>query len=495
MSYDDHRLRRDIRELFAEQARTVASRADNTDQRLSALDDQVTALSGQVEALSDKLDALLGLRQVEVEQNALEPVRTARQAAARMVRAVVDDRPVPTASLDDVDGYWLVPAAQALVGARDGRVDQAAAEVAAARDPLRTATLLVAVLTLVGRPEAALPWLDAAFFPTTGWGSPSGTAGPTQVTVATRAVWDAAASGLLDLAGVQAVQHRLRAVVPASLGKTLLGLAPSTDKHCSQVEALDAWTAWVATTGPALDSPTDGAGAACEALHTVVGSLTDEGAPDERDLMERTARLNAKAGHAPDPSQVWDAPTVSLTNALTAAVRSTAPNQARLVAPAVLPVLRERVDNLVQTLERAPAPTRTVQVDTQSWTVTGDDDLPGLAAALAAARAQTPPGQRLPLLGALTAATVGFVVLAVVVTPIWLAAAALTGIAAIVEYVVRREKAIEHQEAVTTRETRLTTRLREARAQVSTEAANRAVTLTAARALSTALAALPAEPA
>lgn|GEM_PF-1733658 len=454
------------------QAAMARSREAALSRRLHSLEGD---LSSRVEVLSRLVNALIELGEVREELALFTPARRARDAARALTRAVVFGegdvshlRRAP--DLVDVHDYWLVPAALAVADARDGRLDAEAAQEALVRDRRRAATYLVAVCALVGHPGLAAPWLASALeapeVPDVGWGSadggapaPGDAAAEATVTVAGRALWLAAADGALGAEAADAVRAGLAGRVAlladdarSRLRTDLLAQAPAlgaVDGWGSPTGARDdlgtlrAWVAWSRDTadgdlavtsagteaagGPAGDgaaeTSTGGAGADDEAsssLADLVSSLVDEGAPVERDLLDRAEALSERVGRAPDDERRWSAPAGRVVDLLVEDARGADARRAVFVAPLLAADLRAVGHDLVARTEAAPAPSAVLRLGGRTVTVTPSED--GAAAASAARSellARPVDGVSWPVVGGAGAVAVVALVLAVVVSPAW----------------------------------------------------------------------------
>ncbi|WP_435737432.1 hypothetical protein V5D56_02210 [Cellulosimicrobium sp. PMB13] len=473
----DHGNMQALSEELEAQAAMARSREASLNRRLRSLEGD---LSSRVEVLQRLVNALIELGEVREELALLTPARRARDAARALVRAVVSGegdvsylRRSP--DLADVHGYWLVPAALAVADVREGRLDDDAAQEALVRDRRRAATFLVGVCALVGQPGLAAPWLssvlDTPALPDAGWGTATegaeteraetdGREVPDDVSVAVaeRALWLAAAAGLLGDAGDRTVRDalaqrtglldagahdRLRGALlaePPALGGGGGDDWGSPSGVRDELGVLRAWAAWAraAADGALLPAPPTGddvpvaadaavAGVplatdpARAALQTVVSSVVDEGAPVERDLLDRADELNARVGRERERDQpAWDAPAASLVDLLAADARGDDPDRARLVAPILAEDLKAAAHDLAARLAAEPAPSRTLRLAGRTVTVTPTDDGERPAATARAELVARPvDGISWPVVGGLGAAAVVALVLAVVTAPAW----------------------------------------------------------------------------
>ncbi len=475
----DHGNMQALSEELEAQAAMARSREASLNRRLRSLEGD---LSSRVEVLQRLVNALIELGEVREELALFTPARRARDAARALVRAVVSGegdvsylRRSP--DLADVHGYWLVPAALAVADVREGRLDDDAAQEALVRDRRRAAVFLVGVCALVGHPGLAEPWLSSVLHapaaPDAGWGSATELSAPdpdegaveAPVTVAERALWLAAAAGLLGPAGTESVRDALAQRVGLldagardRLRLALLAEAPalggggdswgSPSGARDDLEVLRAWAAWARA---ASDGQGDGASTepARAAVLSVVSSVVDEGAPVERDLLGRAETLSERVGRAPGEEQEWSAPAESLVDLLAADARGDDPDRARLVAPLLAEDLRAAAHDLAARLAAEPAPSRTLRLAGRSVTVTPTDDGARLATTARAELVARPvDGISWPVVGGLAAVAVVALVLAVVVTPAWWFVVALVGAVAGYQAVGGARRARDQREHV-----------------------------------------------
>ncbi|MGW6264185.1 hypothetical protein [Cellulosimicrobium funkei] len=481
---------RALSDELAAQAAMARSREASLHRRLRSLEGD---LSSRVEVLTRLVNALIELGEVREELALFTPARRARDAARALTQAVVTGegdvshlRRSP--DLVDVPGYWLVPAALAVAELPAGRLDREAAEEALLRDRRRAATYLVAVCALVGQPGLAREWvpgvLDAPVLPAAGWGSADGAPEPSPgagegpdevgVTGAERALWVAAAAGHIGGDGVEVVRRALAERVAlldddarARWRARLLEAAPSLPEPPADGAAwgspeaagdvagarrraaapdalplLRSWTAWsralvagevavpAPDPGPLPAGTPEAPGAAL--LH-VVASLVDEGAPVERELLDRAALLDERVGRAPrEDGPGWDAPAGTLVDLLVEDARGTDPGRAALAGPLVAEELRAATHARAAELAAAPAPSRELRLGGRTVTVTPTEDGAAPAAtARAELLAQPVDGVSWGAVGGTAAVAALGVVLGLAASPAWFTVAVVAaGLAA-----------------------------------------------------------------
>ena len=435
--------------------------------------------------------------------------------------------------LADVPGYWLVPAALAVAELPAGRLDPEAAQEALLRDRRRAATYLVAVCALVGQPGLAREWtpwvLDAPVLPAAGWGSADGAAeaaperpgeAPDEVlvTASERALWRAAAAGHLGDDGVAVVRAalaervalldddaharwraRLLEAAPAlpgsgdDWGSPEAGAAdgPGTRRRAAAPDALPllrSWTAWsraVVAGEVALPAPapgplalgassggTDGERAPGTALLRVVGSLVNEGAPVERDLLERAELLADRVGRAPeDDGPEWDASAGTLVDLLVDDARGSDAGLAALAAPLLVDDLRVASHARASELAATPAPSRALRLAGRTVTVSPTEDGAALAAtARAELRARPVDGASWGVVGGVGVIAVATLVLGIVVAPAWFAVTVVASVVAAWQWFSGEQRARDQRADAQARAEQFDAELAAARTAVAAEA-------------------------
>ncbi|ARU51153.1 hypothetical protein CBR64_06255 [Cellulosimicrobium cellulans] len=378
--------------------------------------------------------------------------------------------------------------------------------------------------------------LDAPVLPAAGWGSADGAAAPAAapigkgeapaevlVTGAERALWLAAAAGSLGDDGVAVVRAALADRVALldddarARGRSLLLEAapalpgggtdwgtPDADaasggarRRTAAPEALPllrAWAAWsravvggeiaVPTTTPgplALDVPAGAPPGAesparpetpGEALLRVVGSLVNEGAPVERDLLERAELLADRVGRAPeDDGPEWDASAGTLVDLLVEDARGSDPGRAALAAPLVVDDLRTASHARASELAATPAPSRVLRLAGRSVTVTPSED--GAASAATARSellARPVDGVSWGVVGGVGAIAVATLVLGIAVAPAWFAVTVVAGVVAAWQWFSGEQRARDQRAAAQASAERFDAELAEARTAVAAEA-------------------------
>ena len=467
---DSGNIRNLAEELEDQQAMALA--------REAALNRRLRGLEGdmqkRVSALGSLVNALIEVSEVRDELTLFTTTRKARDAARALTRAVtIGDGDISylrqSPDLEDVPGYWLIPAAVAIAQVRDGVIDQEAATAAITRDPVRAATYLVGVCVAAGQSSLAEQWWSLAL-PATAASTPAslaavGTSGITsEITVAERALWAVCEAGLFtDPAPVRDfLKARLGGLGPqalATLGSDLYLKPPSSNaaiasgedeptlwealgtervvlsglaKDAELLTTLERWAHVHAEPFPNQPSPqpspdlaTPDASAATQGLLAAVLSLVDEGAPGERDLIKRVEVLNLTLGR-PAAANRWNSDAGPLVSALAAASRDTRPWATHLVAPVIAPALAATAATRVSDALAGPAPSRIVTTAGVRIVVSPTDD--GEAAAITARERILSEPKNSFSSGAMIAAVAGVltvVLLGIIGSPAWFVIAGL----------------------------------------------------------------------
>lgn len=181
-------------------------------------------------------------------------------------------------------------------------------------------------------------------------------------------------------------------------------------------------------TGAGADDPVTARGT----LLRVVGSLVDEGAPVERDLLDRAELLGERVGRAPaEDGPEWDATTGTLVDLLVDDARGSDAGRAALVAPLLADELRAAGHARAAEVAATPVPSRTLRLAGRTVTVTPAADGATLAATGRAELLARPvDGVSWGAVGG-TGAVAGLgLVLGIAVAPAWYVVALVAGIAA-----------------------------------------------------------------
>ncbi len=363
-------------QLDSQQAAAAHERQRLTSQ-LSKLQGDLTQ---RVDQLTRAFDAFVELSQLRDELVLHADARRWRIGARRLVESRIAHAPAPASTNvpPDVPGYWLTAVVRTLPDVLEGSADQRRLDQAAGIDGSRTATFLAAAAPLLGVPGLAERWLPTAL-PATG----------TTTTNAERALWLAAADGLLGTVALDTVRSALAARLatieensvinqlvsahppegPASPGAPkpatrIIDLRAATERGAGDrrtaATTLERWAAWVATAvapTPAQHIDGDGARAPTDTddlLLDVVRSLVEEGSPEERPLLDRAEQLAATLNSAATPPTNWDDPAGELLELLAADLADQGhPARARLAVEVLRVPLATSADRLL-TIATAP---------------------------------------------------------------------------------------------------------------------------------------------
>lgn len=311
--YVDGRQNRRIRELQEGVAATQARAASES----RALRSQLSQVRGNLEErlnrLAKSFDAFVELSDLRMELALYQDAGLVRLR----VRRLLDGDPDLSTPLDDVPGYWLAPAADALAAWAAGRDAERSLAEAARRDAVRTAVFVV-----LARPSAAEPYLETAF-PALG----------ETATVAQRAVWTACASGAYGDPGRRLAARRvadLFTALPAERRSAEVRrwtadldgkppkLPPALRSETALTDGILAGdklgklreliapepAADPVDTDPAVDTPPLGVP---KEHRDLLDRLVDEGSAAEMPLLQRAAELRAviENGAAAAPPKGW----------------------------------------------------------------------------------------------------------------------------------------------------------------------------------------------
>lgn len=312
-SWQDYKQQRAIRE--------IESSLDGQRAESRALRSQLSRLQGSLEQRLSRLirsfDAFVELSDLRADLAGFDEAARARYRMRQVLAFRAGAAPALPATLADVDGYWLSPAASALAALSRGDDPSADLDRAAGRDLQRTALLLV-----MSGAAADVRWVGEAL---------PELAADTQLTAAERAVWTAAADGHLGDTARELVAARLTALVtgldderraaldrwltdrtqdlPATVPVT--GLTSASDRGA--VAALTAGSRlaalrdWAGSTDPAA-APEEGAGSRA-ALEALLPGLVDEGSDEESATLRRIKELRAVIDDRElTPARRWDDP-------------------------------------------------------------------------------------------------------------------------------------------------------------------------------------------
>jgi hypothetical protein len=232
-------------QMLRERAEELESRLGQEAATHRRTTSQLSKVQGTLEKRLDRLsaafDAFVELSDVRTELAAHAPAAVARQRVRRLLD-VLGQAPstsgappsAPPPPPDDVPGYWLVPAVQALVAQLANLRDAADAALTEAnhRDEVRTRRFLVYAYAVLGRGHEVVDRLAVEL----------DAVDPAQVTPDQRALWMAAADGVFGDEGHGAVARRVTDLArrPAAVGPSA-GTPAWVDDSAADGGALAPW--------------------------------------------------------------------------------------------------------------------------------------------------------------------------------------------------------------------------------------------------------------
>jgi hypothetical protein len=315
------------------------SQARASQNRLKA---ELSKMSGSLEQRLDRLsaafDAFVEISDLRVTLGLFDAHGRVRHQA----RQLLTGAGLPEVS--DVDGYWLAPALAGLRGAADGAIDEDAVALAAARDPLRTATFHVLLTAAIGgRPT--VPSLAPVLGPL-----------PAEVPLYQRAVWLLAADGFFGAEGWELARDRcaefVAGVTDGSVASALRdtavpkvvaqvpkeldgGGSMATSLHaCEKLTVLRAWV-----TDALAGYTNEPAAEPDELVRRSLNLLIDEGSAVELPLLARERELRAVIEGTDTVKSTWDSPAGTTVDLLRADFVSEQGNRRALAVRASGPVL------------------------------------------------------------------------------------------------------------------------------------------------------------
>ncbi|MFI5906004.1 hypothetical protein [Dactylosporangium sp. NPDC051541] len=379
-SWQDYKQQRAIRE--------IESSLDGQRAESRALRSQLSRLQGSLEQRLNRLirsfDAFVELSDLRAELAGFDDSARVRYKMRQVLAFRAGAVSVLPSAFEDVDGYWLAPAAAGVAALTRGDDASVDLERAVDRDHRRTALLL-----LMSGAAAEARWVNSAF--------PELLA-DTQVTAAERAVWVAAADGQLGDAALEVVAARLNALV-SGLGDERRG---DLDRWLSDriqatpvtglTSTADRKAVAALTVGSRLAALRDWAEAPTEkvaesesraALEALLPGLVDEGSDEEAATLRRIAELRAVIDDREiTPAKRWSDPTELPLTLLVADAFGEAPGLKALARR----VLRERllaVGEALRAQTDVPDPQeQTVAIDGQSIRVRANGAMPADLTAL-----------------------------------------------------------------------------------------------------------------
>jgi len=322
-----------LRERSEELAAEAASQAAAQRRLASQLSTLEGSLERRVSRMAAAFDAFVELSDMRMDLALHAPAARARLQVHRLLDAVgavgavdavgavgalgVGSPGAPPLPPDDVPGYWLVPAAEALVARLAGQPDAAgsALERAQGRDDVRARRFTLYTFAVIGRGGEVVDGLSAEL----------DAIDPVVVSPSDRAIWLAALDGLFGSSGRAATTDRLTELaVRVAAGSTQPQGTPAWAPGSEAAESLAPWVeaafrlARGPKASPAVESArvlealaahaesalSQGGGdaalssspeAAFEShrivLERLLVELVDEGSPEEAALLQRAGEL------------------------------------------------------------------------------------------------------------------------------------------------------------------------------------------------------------
>lgn len=379
--WSDWAQNRRIREAEESIVALSASAARERRRLTAELERQSGSLQQQLDALRRAFIAFVEYEDVRGELGQHADAAAVRRYAREVVSAtLMGGRPFGVAEPPDVPGYWLLPAARAVLLASDEPSDGFAEQLADAqrRDP-RRAALLVTLVEAIRREPRHSPALLDTLLPR-----------QAEVTRADRVLWQGVAELRLGDEPRTRLVRALRARVEGLAPETVLEqLSADTDERGdplpSEVAArrLDTLRRWVTGARAAVTTtgtPTGTTTAATtdtaqpghrddpeDPLADCLQLLVDEGAPGESDILLRMRDARARMGGLTpqvDQERRWDDPVGEVVDLVFADLRE-GPPALRQVALAVLaPELERAGRDLLAEAALVPATETTLPVRT-----------------------------------------------------------------------------------------------------------------------------------
>ncbi|TWD82890.1 hypothetical protein FB561_4036 [Kribbella amoyensis] len=376
--YTEYRQNKQLDQLRGE----MESAAWETSSLRSRLSQLQGSFETRLERLSAAFDAYVELSDIRHEMAGFLDAAEVRRYAGQVLTALASDTALPR-PVDDVPGYWLRPAVDALIalsgkGVQDGPAEAPASTEGPLAEALRvderrtSVFLSLALATLGLRHQVRTEWLDTAF----GVPAADGT-----ITRLQRVLWITGARGGFGAEGLALVVKRLQSVAPMQAdwamrieSRGTANSVPRTrfEEVADQVEAairvsrIRSAVETVTGNTEALEPARDLADAEAEkpdeySASALLRLLISEGSEPERESLARVALLRAQitgdgkagAGTIGDPAaQVEQLLREDLQNGKEPHLAIAA---LRVVAPSVLP----GVEKVAATASR-PSPAEVV---------------------------------------------------------------------------------------------------------------------------------------
>jgi hypothetical protein len=453
--WTDYRQNRRIQELQGEVEAAYGYAASRSRALQSRLSQVQGSLERRLDRLATSFDAFVELSDIRLELAVFDREATVRHRARRLLMGLADGASdPPPLGLDDCAEYWLKPAADALsalVRGDDSAAQKYTAE-AIERDEDRTTLFLTLGLATAGRYSDAVPWLSRSL-PALG----------TTVTTVQRQLWIACADGAFGEPGRAHIERRLtevldemppeaadqqcerwRQTVAGPPGKARSSLPRELQNETRLTEppvVAQRLTGFRTRIEQAL-RPVDAAPATD--FVSLLTTLVDEGAPEERTLVARARELRQiiESG-GPEQHAAWDAPAGDTLDLLRADMfERSAPGPRALAAKVGGRWIRSVTDSLARKATAPPPETVDVRLYGRPLRIgpDGSADLAGAQADIERAAEIGPTGQRLGMAVALTGVVVLVLTIAAGLSALAVVAAVVTLVGASVWIKLRLDR-------------------------------------------------------
>lgn len=351
-------------ERRAQQRRLRAAREEFTS-GLKQVDTRLSSVSGRIDTVLEWTE--LRFQLLEFDEY------TARKAVRRPFRALAGGLPAAAPDIDDVPGYWMPPAAVALLrlasrsgGASGSFTDLGASlELARERDAVRTELFTLAVALCFDQPA----FVDASVLRLLGEPADLGLTAPGEVAAGWRAVWEHTALGEFGPSAAALLRERLDAGFdPESLDESELkawdeaiaafggdGSAP-----LPQHEAFAKLREHLAAAAP--PPPAGVAAAPDDRWRHYLQELIEEPSPAELPLVEAMEELHLPEDRLQRSKPTWSDPEGTVAALLRRDLFDPEgpPELRALALDVAAPLLRSRVERLGEVAASEPI-TRTVK--------------------------------------------------------------------------------------------------------------------------------------
>jgi hypothetical protein len=382
--YDQSRAINEIDEELAAERQARRAQARRLEEARRQLDSGLQQVDAKLGTVSERIEAVLDWTELRFQLVEFEEYQ-ARKEIRKTVRALAGGRPARAPDLEDVPGFWLPPAAAAVLPlvlrdrpaipaqrtAVNPFADLAAGlEAARERDAVRAELFNLAVGRCFDQPVL----IDAAVLRLLSEPSDLGVAPPETVAAAWRTLWEHAALGAFGPGAAVQLEGLLRDRFDATiLGEDELqawdaaieGSGASEGHGLPKAEAFAALEAHFAAAGTdASDAAVSTAALDAEASWRVyLQELIEEPSPAELPLVQEMEALGLD-GEGPRYSRPsWAEPVGTVTALLRRDLfdPEAPPALRRLALDLATPVLRSRLDHLEASLGAPEQSVRTVR--------------------------------------------------------------------------------------------------------------------------------------